>query len=111
MQEFNNKSLADLREDDTRDEQGSALSPVDADKYRSLISDFELSEAEERQMLEALWSIMYSFVQLGFDVKNCGQIVESLNLAAQADSAAIDSTDPTISEKRATPSGKTKRHE
>jgi len=32
---------------------------------------------------------MYSFAQLGFDIKSCGQILENFALAAQSDSDAV----------------------
>lgn len=64
---------------------------LDAQKYIGELSELDLSEAQKLELLEVLFSIMYSFVQLGFDVKSCGQILENFALAAQSDSYAVDS--------------------
>ena len=47
-------------------------------KYQHLLDDPALSEAEKRQCLEALWTLIVSFVELGFAVvpageESCGQ--------------------------------------
>jgi hypothetical protein len=58
---------------------------LDAEKYMAELAEFDLTEAQKREFLETLWSIMRSFVELGFRADDCGQI---LGLAVLA------STDP-----------------
>ncbi|MBO9461160.1 hypothetical protein [Labrenzia sp. R5_0] len=65
---------------------------LDPSRYMSELEDFDLSEAEKIELLEVLWSVMYSFVRLGFDVKNCGQIFENFTLETQGNPDAIDSS-------------------
>jgi len=40
----------------------------DAQTYCEYLSGFDLSEAEQAQILEALWAIMVAFVDLGFQI-------------------------------------------
>jgi len=50
---------------------------VDVEKYQSLIDDPTLTQVQKEEFLQALWSIMVSFVELGFGVhplqEVCGQ--------------------------------------
>lgn len=50
---------------------------VDVRRYQSLIDDPSLSEAQKEEVLRALWSIVVTFVELGFGVlplqEVCGQ--------------------------------------
>lgn len=50
---------------------------IDWDAYLSLFEDEDISEDEKRELIEALWSIVVSFVDLGFGVHPvqlaCGQ--------------------------------------
>jgi hypothetical protein len=71
----------------------------DPGKYRAELEGFDLTREQEDELLKVLWSIMYSFVQLGFDVKNCGQIFRSFTQAAQVDPNAIDSSHSANEEK------------
>jgi hypothetical protein len=41
---------------------------IDWELYGQYLEDSDLSDAEKRQFLEALWSIVVSFVDLGFGV-------------------------------------------
>jgi hypothetical protein len=42
--------------------------PLDVNKYRSHVEDFDLTEEQKIELLETLWSIMTAFVDLGFGV-------------------------------------------
>lgn len=50
---------------------------VDVRKYQDLIDDLALSEAQKNEFLRALWSVVVTFVELGFNVhplqEVCGQ--------------------------------------
>lgn len=50
---------------------------VDWDQYGTYLEDSDLSDAEKRQFLEALWSIVVSFVDLGFGVHPVQQVGEN----------------------------------
>lgn len=53
---------------------------LDVGLYQGLFDDPDIEEADKIAFLEALWSIMVAFVDLGFDVgpaaKSCGQVRE-----------------------------------
>ncbi|WP_164738292.1 hypothetical protein [Frigidibacter oleivorans] len=50
---------------------------VDVQKYQAYLDDPELSDAQKEEFLQALWSIVVAFVELGFGVhplqEVCGQ--------------------------------------
>jgi hypothetical protein len=50
----------------------------DYQKYQPMLDDPSLSEEQKRQMLEALWSLITGFVDLGFAIdpaeETCGQL-------------------------------------
>jgi hypothetical protein len=50
---------------------------VDVKKYEALLDDPSLSEAQKEEFLRALWSVVVTFVELGFGVRPlqevCGQ--------------------------------------
>ncbi|MEM6889963.1 MAG: hypothetical protein AAF636_17765 [Pseudomonadota bacterium] len=50
---------------------------VDVERYQHLLDDPALSEEQKNQIIEALWSIIVNFVELGFGVhpvqEACGQ--------------------------------------
>lgn len=51
---------------------------VDIAKYQAMIDDPELSEDQKCQFIEALWTILMAFVDLGFELHEadlaCGQV-------------------------------------
>ena len=60
---------------------GTANAPrmltLDVDRYQKYLDDADLSDAQKQDVLEALWSIIVNFVDLGFGVhpvqRACGQ--------------------------------------
>lgn len=54
---------------------------VDYEAYAHLLDDADLSEDDKRELLQALWSIICSFVQLGYGVhpaqQACGKLLEN----------------------------------
>ncbi len=103
-----NRSASDIKEDRSI----ATLAPeLDPSRYMAELEEFDLSEAEKLELLQALWSIMYSFVRLGFDVKNCGQIFENFTLQTQGDPRAVDSSHSENEEQPSTKNGRTHRHE
>ena len=43
----------------------------DPAKYHTELDDFDLTEEQKQELLAVLWSIMCSFVELGFSVDVC----------------------------------------
>lgn len=47
---------------------------VDVAKYEAYLADTDLSADEKRELIEILWAIMVSFVELGFGVHPLQQV-------------------------------------
>lgn len=60
----------------------------DPEKYREHVQDFDLSEEEQAELLQILWSIMAAFVEMGFGV-------DSAQLLRIEDSRSTDADEPT----------------
>ncbi|WP_139198882.1 hypothetical protein [Xaviernesmea oryzae] len=86
MPEFNKESHA-----------GEAVRPpalaFDYERYKGQVEDFDMTDDQKRELLETLWSIMKSFVELGFSAEHCGQILATFNIAAEDASDAVESAD------------------
>jgi hypothetical protein len=61
----------------TRDN-GAAYSPLtfDPTPYLHYLSESELSDEQKRELLETLWSIMVSFVDMGFNIGPSQQVLD-----------------------------------
>jgi hypothetical protein len=66
---------------------------LDAGRYSPYLDDIDLTDAQKLELLSALWSIMRSFVELGFDVKICGQMIEGFVQATDPARDGVDSSD------------------
>lgn len=74
---------------------------IDWDLYGRYLEDSDLSDAEKRQSLEALWSIVVSFVDLGFGIhpvqlatgNSCEQSAEIRAFIAFENASVVSSTD------------------
>lgn len=56
--------------------------------------DDDIPEDQKRQLIEALWSIILSFVDLGFEVKSPADICgESIDLKAALEATVLHLTD------------------
>ena len=59
---------------------------IDWDAYLPFFEDEDIPEDQKRELIEALWGIMVSFVDLGFGVAParpiCGQDVDAMSAAA-----------------------------
>lgn len=76
---------------------------VDVEKYKAFLDDPALSEAEKENFLQALWSIVVTFVDLGFGVHPLQEVCDEDEVPAEALKEAFDSTE------RAESNGKNKR--
>ncbi|MCP8896362.1 hypothetical protein KYK29_15650 [Shinella daejeonensis] len=94
--------------------EGSAapnLPPLELDpaKYAPLVADLDMDEAQTQAMLEAIWSIMKGFVDLGADIRTvdfCGPIFGTFNERAESGADQVQSSHPTTTETDATTIGK-----
>lgn len=69
---------------------------IDYALYEAYLVEADLTEAQKKELLDALWSIIVSFVDLGFAVapaaKSCGEMPQA---AAQFMTSVVDSpSDP-----------------
>ncbi len=78
------------------------LSTVDFDPaaYMDDLDGFDIAEDEKAELLRILWSIMASFVRLGFDVKICEQIFDAAGILPGADSLRVEFDDATKSKSK-----------
>ena len=66
-----------------------ALPAFDAARYRSEVEGFGLTDDQERELLETIWSIMVSFVDLGFRVDVCSDLLGLSEVLADDDSDTV----------------------
>lgn len=54
-----------------------STSPLSFDptRYRTEVDQFDITEEQKQELLTILWSIMRSFVELGFDVDVCAALL------------------------------------
>ena len=68
---------------------------VDVERYQAYLDDPEMTDAERRQVIEALWVIVSCFVELGFQVhptqQACGKVENALDVAGNSDSTEAQS--------------------
>jgi hypothetical protein len=61
---------------------------IDYEKYAAFLEDADLSEADKAAFLDALWSIIVSFVDLGFQVHPVQDVCDTPLATHFADSAS-----------------------
>jgi hypothetical protein len=63
-------------------------------QIRPYVADFDMSEKQKQELLETLWAIMQTFVNLGFDLSKadlCGQLFADFNEASEAEPDGVES--------------------
>jgi len=60
----------------------SALDP-DLEQYRADLAEFNLTEEQETELLQTLWSIMYTFVEMGFSGNISEHLFEAFNAVSK----------------------------
>ena len=69
------------------------LVTVDLEKYRSYLDGTDMTDAQKEAFLQALWSIIVNFVELGFGVHSlqevCGQNAEKRSEHTRTDFDAV----------------------
>ncbi len=51
---------------------------VDIERYAPYLEDADITDEQKRELIEALWSIMISFVDLGFGIEPVQQVVSEI---------------------------------
>lgn len=51
----------------------------DPEKYRQYVRDFDLSEAEQEELLQAIWAIMVAFVDFGMKIHPVQLVIKDVN--------------------------------
>ncbi len=70
---------------------------IDVERYQAYLDDPSLSDDRKEITIEAIWTIISAFVELGFDVhptqQACGKRAKELDPADQVESDMINSED------------------
>lgn len=67
--------------------------PLNAAKYREYVEGFDLSEEQQAELLQTLWSIMCAFVDIGFGVDSVQRCIPALaELTAAASGNEVENT-------------------
>ncbi|WP_316364635.1 hypothetical protein [Candidatus Thiodiazotropha sp. CDECU1] len=71
-----------------------ALPPLtlDPEQYREHLEEFGLSREQENELLEALWNILYTFVEIGFGLDSVQLFVAPEDEKASRDSVKLVET-------------------
>lgn len=97
-----------MKDDFNKSERGDVLGSVavtpkptltvDVEKYQAYLDGSDMTEAQKEEFLQALWSIIVSFVELGFGVhplqEVCGKPPEVSSRGAKDAFNAISSEEP-----------------
>ncbi|MCK4207539.1 hypothetical protein J3U99_22535 [Brucella pituitosa] len=63
---------------------------LDAGKYWQQVEDLDMSDEQRRELLETLWSIMRSFVELGFSADICAQLLQGFDSDSDGDDTSVE---------------------
>ncbi|MBF9044970.1 hypothetical protein HKCCE4037_16630 [Rhodobacterales bacterium HKCCE4037] len=83
---------------------------VDWQLYANFFDESDLTDAEKREVIETLWSIVVSFIDMGFEVRSpdagCGQDAdENPEVAADVVPSIVDHWDDATNKSGAKPRG------
>jgi len=71
---------------------------VDVEKYQAFLDGADLTDAQKEELLQALWAIMVSFVEMGFGVSPvqevCGKAPKISSQGAKDAFNAVSSVKP-----------------
>lgn len=80
---------------------------LDSAKYLGDLDGMDITEAQKVELLETLWSVMRSFVELGFSVDlACEQLFAEFNEVSTPDSDGVESLGSTTAETPSAGDGK-----
>ncbi|MCU7839797.1 MAG: hypothetical protein KZQ94_10525 [Candidatus Thiodiazotropha sp. (ex Troendleina suluensis)] len=67
---------------------------LDPEKYRTYLDEFELSEEQQNELLETLWHIMRTFVEIGWGLDSVQSVFSGIaENAMHEDSGALQEKD------------------
>jgi hypothetical protein len=93
---FNNSGRGDVLDSGASHPKPSLT--VDVEKYQAYLDGSDMTEAQKEEFLQALWSIIVSFVELGFGVhplqEVCGKTPEIEGHGAKAAFDGVSSEQP-----------------
>ncbi len=68
---------------------------LDVEKYQAYLDNSGMSDAQKEEFLQSLWTIIVSFVELGFGVhplqEVCGQNLETVTSSESPESGNVES--------------------
>ena len=71
---------------------------VDVEKYQAFLDGSDMTEVQKEEFLQALWTIIVNFVDLGFEVhpaqEVCGKAPETSDQSAKEGFDEVSSTEP-----------------
>lgn len=86
------------------DHASNATLRIDVDRYQHMLDSADLTDAQKQEVLEALWSIIVTVVELGYGVhplqEVCGQEDKLSNEWSAASSDALECMDTKNSDDR-----------
>lgn len=69
---------------------------LDADAYLPMLAEFDLTEAQARELLAVLWNTMRGFVELGLSIDVCGELGLTVLPVLSSETGGVDSNDRPI---------------
>jgi len=72
------KTLTGTSHDYEIDKEGMPTLSIDWELYAELLSESDLTDEEKREFIETLWSLVVSFVDLGFGISSESRITNLL---------------------------------
>jgi hypothetical protein len=72
------KTLTGTPHDYEIDKEGMPTLSIDWELYAELLSESDLADEEKREFIETLWSLIVSFVDLGFGISSESRITNLL---------------------------------
>lgn len=84
---MSNRDVPTLQEWAEKADISSSGFNLEPDHYMAGLDGLDITDTQKAELLEAMWSIMRSFVDLGFRVDVCGQLFEEFAIAANPDTA------------------------
>lgn len=76
-----------------------AVPVFDPSEYRQYVDDFDISDEQKDELLRTLYSIMLTFVDLGFGVDSVQRVLPALaEISSSADSGTLENRKPLFNE-------------
>jgi hypothetical protein len=66
------------------------FSAADAERYKPLLEGSDISEEQAFEFLSIMWSIMARFVEMGFSLEPCGQLLDDFEKAGSSEQGGVE---------------------